>query len=77
MSLRVATKQSISSKHLFRPLVSSEEAQVMNVCLKSPASNINAFQKLSATSVGRPSTTFFFLTYSAIYLPGTALHAFR
>jgi hypothetical protein len=29
MSLRVATKQSISSKHLFRPLVSSEEVQVM------------------------------------------------
>jgi hypothetical protein len=63
-------------KQAFISSAGVERGSTGNVCLKSPASNINAFPKLSATSLGRPSTTFF-LTHSAIYLPGTALHAFR
>jgi hypothetical protein len=48
-------------KQAFISSAGVERGSTGNVCLKSPARNINAFPKLSATSVGRPSTTFFFL----------------
>jgi hypothetical protein len=47
-------------KQSFISSIGVERGSTGNVCLKSPASNINAFPKLAATSVGRPSTIFFF-----------------